>query len=104
MVPSPSPSEPARRNLAIDGLRGVAALTVFAFHAWLYTRVDVRAAGAGSALDDALGELRIGLVLFFVLSGFLLFGPWLSARLQSSREAPRTATYFAHRIGRIVPA
>jgi peptidoglycan/LPS O-acetylase OafA/YrhL len=104
MVPSPSPSESARRNLAIDGLRGVAALTVFAFHAWLYTRASVRAAGANSGLDSALGEMRIGLVLFFVLSGFLLFGPWVTARLQGTREAPRTATYFAHRIGRIVPA
>ena len=103
-VPPSPPSERARRNLAIDGLRGVAALSVFAFHAWLYTRANVRAAGSDSGLDSALGELRIGLVLFFVLSGFLLFGPWVAARLQRTRQAPHTATYFAHRIGRIVPA
>lgn len=102
-MPSPSPSEPARRNDALDGLRGVAALTVLAFHAWLYTRDRVRAAGAEGTLDRAAGELRIGLVLFFVLSGFLLFRPWVRARLGGT-AAPRLATYAVHRIGRIVPA
>jgi len=111
-----------RRNDALDGLRGVAALTVVVFHAWLYTRADVRAVGADGALDRALGEMRVGLVLFFVLSGFLLFRPWVRARLGKAaggsaadggeaREplpdlarGPRLATYAIHRIGRIVPA
>lgn len=103
-MPSPFPSEPARRNDALDGLRGVAALTVLAFHAWLYTRERVRAAGAEGAFDRAAGELRIGLVLFFVLSGFLLFRPWVRARLSAAGSPPRLATYAVHRIGRIVPA
>ena len=94
MVPSLSPSEPARRNLALDGLRGVAALTVLAFHAWLYTRTRVDAGGAGSGLDSALGELRIGLVLFFVLSGFLLFGPWVSASLGGTRRRAARGDVF----------
>ncbi len=114
-VPSPSPSVPARRNDALDGLRGVAALTVLVFHAWLYSRERVRAVGADGALDRAVGELRVGLVLFFVLSGFLLFRPWVKARLEQRSRAddgsepgrprgPRLAPYAAHRIARIVPA
>lgn len=95
---------PAHRSAALDGLRGVAALSVFVFHAWLYTRVDVRAMGATGTLDKAVSELRIGLVLFFVLSGFLLFRPWVAARLGTDRSAPRIATYAAHRVARIVPA
>lgn len=103
-VPSSPPSAPPRRNDALDGLRGVAALSVFVFHAWLYTRVQVRAAGADGLLDQAIGELRIGLVLFFVLSGFLLFRPWVAATLGDRPRAPRLGTYAIHRIGRIVPA
>jgi peptidoglycan/LPS O-acetylase OafA/YrhL len=99
------PPERARRNAAIDGLRGIAALSVFAFHAWLYTLPEVRAAGGrdGSPLAAFAAELRIGLVLFFVLSGYLLFRPWVAARLGQGRR-PRPATYALHRVGRIVPA
>ncbi|MCD6727327.1 MAG: acyltransferase [Solirubrobacteraceae bacterium] len=106
-MPRSGPSDAARRNAALDGLRGIAALSVFAFHAWLYTLDRVRVA---SARDDSLGahfaaELRIGLVLFFVLSGFLLFRPWPRAALAVQPwRAPRPVTYAVHRIGRIVPA
>src|SRR6476620_8001817 len=104
MVPSSPSSAPARRNAALDGLRGIAALSVFVFHAWLYTRVQVRAAGAHGVAAQAVVELRLGLVLFFVLSGFLLFRPWVAAALGDRPRAPRLATYAAHRVGRIVPA
>ncbi len=103
-MPSRVPSETARRNHALDGLRGLAALMIFVFHAWLYTRERVRLLGADGLFDQAIGELRVAVVLFFVLSGFLLFGPWVSARLGGSRAAPHVATYAAHRVGRIVPA
>jgi peptidoglycan/LPS O-acetylase OafA/YrhL len=95
----------ARRNAAVDGLRALAALSVFGFHVWLYTLPRVRvASGRGdSMLDSLAAELRIGLVLFFVLSGYLLFRPWVAARL-GGRPGPRTATYAMHRLGRIVPA
>ncbi|CAB4928724.1 unannotated protein [freshwater metagenome] len=104
-VSSPAQPAGARRSAALDGLRALAALTVFGFHAWLYTRstVDASAARDASLGDQIAAELRIGLVLFFVLSGFLLFRPWVAARLGAGL-APRPATYAAHRIGRIVPA
>ena len=92
------------RNHAIDGLRGIAALSVFVFHAWLYTLPVVSVAGAArSPATDLIRELRLGLVLFFVLSGFLLFRAWAGAGL-GRRPAPRGSTYVVHRVGRIIPA
>ncbi len=106
VAPTPT-SAPARdrRNAALDGLRGIAALSVFGFHAWLYTLDRVRvASGRGDSLSATIAaELRIGLVLFFVLSGYLLFRPWVLARLDG-RPRPRLGTYAVHRAGRIVPA
>ncbi|HVP02287.1 MAG TPA: acyltransferase [Solirubrobacteraceae bacterium] len=103
-MPPPPRSSSARRSAALDGLRAVAALSVFGFHAWLYTLPVVRAAAGRDTLPGAIfAELRIGLVLFFVLSGFLLFRPWAAARRDRGR-APRTGTYALHRLARIVPA
>lgn len=99
----PQASSPPR-NRALDGLRAVAALSVFGFHAWLYTLSDVRVAAARPTLANELfAELRVGLVLFFVLTGFLLYRAWVRSAL-TGRPAPATATYALHRFGRIVPA
>ena len=57
----------------MDGLRALAALSVLGYHAWLYTRERVTPACATSPADYVAHELRLGLVLFFVLSGFLLY-------------------------------
>ncbi len=91
------------RSTALDALRGTAALGVFVFHAWLYTLPVPAARGRTSAADFALHELRLGLVLFFVLSGFLLYGPWARAALAGGR-APRLSDYLRRRAARIVPA
>lgn len=98
-------SPPAgKRNSAIDGLRGVAALSVFGFHAWLYTLSDVHVATAPSTLaNDLFAELRVGLVLFFVLTGFLLFRAWVRSAF-SCQRGPATSTFVVRRVGRIVPA
>lgn len=92
------------RVRAIDGLRGIAALSVLVFHLWLYTRpLPVVTASLNDGFDRALNELRLGLVLFFVLTGFLLFQPWLRATLTDS-ERPAIGSYFIRRVVRIVPA
>lgn len=95
--------EHARRAAGIDGLRAVAALSVLVYHAWLYTLPTVDAGSTRTGLDYALHELRLGLVLFFVLSGFLLYGPWVRSALEGSTR-PRVGAYLTRRAARIVPA
>ena len=90
------------RNRALDGLRGVAALSVLVFHVWDYAR-PVPHAVLDSPADYALNEGRLGLILFFVLSGFLLYGPWVRAALSGSLT-PHVGRYLIRRASRIVPA
>jgi peptidoglycan/LPS O-acetylase OafA/YrhL len=89
------------RSRALDGLRGLAALSVLSFHVWLY-RVD-RPHGARSALvDKVLFEANLGLICFFVLSGYLLYRPFVRAALTGSGRV-RVRDYAARRVARIVP-
>lgn len=92
------------RDAAIDGLRGLAAGSVLVYHAWLYKAgTDPVSSRRDGWVDGALHELRLGLVLFFVLSGFLLFSPWVRAAIEHGR-APRLRAYALRRVGRILPA
>ena len=76
---TPPPDTIDHRSAAIDGLRAIAALSVLAFHAWLYSLPTARAGVRDTLGDQIVHEFRLGLVLFFVLSGFLLFRPWVRA-------------------------
>jgi peptidoglycan/LPS O-acetylase OafA/YrhL len=80
---------PARRDAALDGLRALAALSVVAFHVWLYTSPDPTRPTREGFWNRLLFEGRIGLVLFFVLTGFLLFRPGLDLRRYLVRRARR---------------
>ena len=91
------------RLSSLDGLRGLAALTVFLFHGWLYTMPRPDASDRSSLGDYAAHELRLGLVAFFVLSGFLLSRPWFAAALEG-RRPPDVLRYARSRIARIAPA
>jgi peptidoglycan/LPS O-acetylase OafA/YrhL len=93
----------ARRNAAVDGLRAVAALSVVGYHAWLYTTPAINTAHIHGFGSQAMHELRLGLVLFFVLSGFLLYQPWVRSALSGGRE-PRLRAYLVRRAARILPA
>jgi peptidoglycan/LPS O-acetylase OafA/YrhL len=85
---------------ALDGLRGLAALSVVAFHVWLYR--DGEPATAAGGLDAVLSSLRVWFVAFFVLSGFLLaphLRRWREDGLRGS-----LGTFAIRRARRILPA
>lgn len=86
----------------MDGLRGIAALGVAVSHVWLFVRGD-GAAPDSRLLTGVLGEGRLGMPLFFVLSGFLIFRPFAAAALDG-RPQPRPVPYAVRRLARIVPA
>ena len=89
------------RSAAIDGIRGLAALSVLGFHVWLYR--ENRPKGDRSLLFDQVGfALHLGLVCFFVLSGFLLYRAFARAALGGPRA--QVGTYAIRRVARIVPA
>ena len=92
-----------RRLASLDGLRGLAALSIFVFHGWLYTMPQPSATARSTVGDYAVHELRLGLVLFFVLSGFLLSRPWFAAAL-GERRPPSIGRYARSRAARILPA
>ena len=89
------------RNHALDGLRGLAALGVLTLHVWMFTVADGH--DPRELVSLLMGELRLGVVLFFVLSGFLLAGPWVASALDE-RPTPRLARFAAKRAARVVPA
>lgn len=101
-MPRPPNSPSAGRFGALEGLRGLAALAVLVLHAWLYTTSD---SGDLSAPADAIAhELRLGLVLFFVLSGFLLWRSWLRPHPDGVSYWERVRHFAVRRAARVLPA
>ncbi len=87
------------RLLGIEGLRAAAALSVMLGHFNLHL---VPREMLSPALQKVLNVAGQGLTLFFVLSGFLLFGPFLTA---AERGNPfDVKKYFLNRWLRIYPA
>jgi peptidoglycan/LPS O-acetylase OafA/YrhL len=84
------------RSAALDGLRGLAALSVLCFHVWLY-RPGAPPGPRDALADKLLFETNRGLILFFVLSGFLLYRGFVRRRVD-------LRVYALRRVARIVPA
>jgi peptidoglycan/LPS O-acetylase OafA/YrhL len=82
----------------LDGLRAVAALMVLTTHVGFQTGSVLR-----GAWGMALARLDLGVALFFVLSGFLLFRSWVAAAAER-RSDPSTRRYLVRRAVRILPA
>lgn len=88
--------------MRLDGVRAIAALSVACFHVWLY-RVDRPRGERTELLDQVLFHTSSGLVCFFVLSGYLLYGPFARAALTDS-PGVAVGPYVRRRAARIVPA
>lgn len=99
-------SRAPRSFAAGDGLRAVAALGVFVFHAAFFVAFVHRAGiigEFGDGLGRILGNLDAGVYIFFALSGYLLTRPFARAAVLREK-APRWKDYARRRVLRIVPA
>lgn len=88
----------AERVSSLTGVRAVAALLVVLTHA-AYTTGGYADGFAGLVYS----RMEIGVPIFFVLSGFLLFRPWVQAAAEGE-PAPSVRRYAWHRVRRIMPA
>jgi peptidoglycan/LPS O-acetylase OafA/YrhL len=90
----------ADRLPLVDSLRAIAALTVLLTHTAFPAGV---AGGRSSPLTPYAQRLDVGIAIFFLISGLLLYRPFVLARL-SGDPAPATGPYAWRRFLRIVPA
>ena len=85
---------------ALDGLRALAMLAVFGYHFGLGIFSVMEWHDIGYRI---VPNLDVGVEIFFVLSGFLIFRPFAAANLQSGPR-PVLRHYFIRRALRIYPA
>ena len=82
----------------LDAYRGLGMTMVLVIHAAFATGFDKRSPGLGRYL----ARLDFGLPMFFVLSGFLLYRPFVRALLADRRPTP-TLRFYRRRALRIFP-
>lgn len=86
----------------MDGLRAVAALAVFVFHA--YGNYVVVGGDVNMDLRAWLDHLGLfGIATFFLISGFLLYRPFVRSAFDG-RPAPAVLPFWIRRAVRIFPA
>ncbi len=86
----------------IEGLRALAACSILVFHSWRYASPDRVRADVGP-LNEVLPDLAFGVTLFFTLSGFLLYRPFVAVLVREDRVAS-FSRYLRNRALRILPA
>jgi peptidoglycan/LPS O-acetylase OafA/YrhL len=99
------PDAPSRTTPipGVEGVRAVAAVSVLVYHCWWYGAEGPSRANLGLVNRFLLPHLPLGVTLFFSLSGFLLYQPFVAAALSGS-SFPKVGSYFRNRALRILPA
>jgi peptidoglycan/LPS O-acetylase OafA/YrhL len=90
----------------LTSLRGIAALAVLLLHAWQFLGGPLDQsfmARLGFPMHVIPANGFLGVDLFFVLSGFLLSLPFLTA-IKNAEHRPSLRVFFLRRVKRVVPA
>lgn len=90
----PPPGHPRFEH--IDALRAVAAMAVLTTHAAAEAQVQA------TSWASIVMRLNVGVTIFFLISGFLLYRPFVAAR--AGAPGRRVSTYLKSRALRILPA
>jgi peptidoglycan/LPS O-acetylase OafA/YrhL len=97
-APVEQPVRKPQHFAGFDGLRAIAAVSVLLLHtAWISGFTERSALGAYTS------RLEIGVSVFFLISGFLLYRPFAVSHL-SGRPSPNSRKFWERRLLRIVPA
>jgi len=97
-----------KTNIAVlDGVRAIACLVVMSYHISLIGN-DTHLWDPFSPSHPLFGAVvyagAMGVTLFFVLSGFLLFMPYAKALLSEKANWPLARSFYLRRAFRIIPA
>jgi peptidoglycan/LPS O-acetylase OafA/YrhL len=102
--PQPEParaSEPRRVFFpCFDGYRALAAGAVLLLHVGVASGFVFR----NEDIGQYVFRLDVGVAVFFLISGFLLYRPFVAAHLTDGGAGPRLRNYFRGRFLRIFPA
>jgi peptidoglycan/LPS O-acetylase OafA/YrhL len=101
-VETSRPIAPAPRLHFVDGLRGLAMLSVLLYHCWMYGgqwHLFVSLGARTLDLAACLGYGHVGVNLFLVLSGFCLYWPFTRV----GRAEPTLWAFAKKRCRRILP-
>jgi peptidoglycan/LPS O-acetylase OafA/YrhL len=93
---APPPGNP--RFALFDGLRGIAVLGILAFHVSEFT--GQLGLGVAGRFDEVAGGEAV--LVFFAISGFLLYRPYVAAHARGG-SGPVPAVYARRRALRILP-
>src|SRR5258707_5956183 len=93
----PATAESGSRLVAVDALRGLAALGVVTFHSAPWGHF------AWWGLAILHEDLDFGLMVFFAISGALMAAPFIAAMVDGRRR-PSLGNFAIRRAARIFPA
>jgi peptidoglycan/LPS O-acetylase OafA/YrhL len=91
------------RLAGIEGLRALAAFGVLGWHVWIHPTNTTPDGFPLGPFTEVLQNGRVGVTMFFVLSGFLLYRPFAAA-IMHHEPLPSIRKYFVNRTLRIIPA
>src|SRR3954471_11906406 len=95
-VVAPPPGHP--RFPLLDSMRAIAVLCVLVTHTSFLSGSNERA-----WFGDFAARLDLGVTIFFLISGFLIYRPFVNSRLNGAPKTP-LAIFFERRFLRIFPA